>query len=49
MIQMEGEDDDAVASLNLDFENDILGPSCLTHGGEVRHAATLDRLNPDGA
>lgn len=49
MIQKEGEGDDAVPSLNLDFENDILGPSCLTHGGEVRHAATRDRLNPDGA
>lgn len=43
------EADDAVPTLDLDFENDILGPACLTHGGEVRHAATRDRLNPEGA
>jgi hypothetical protein len=49
MIKMEGDDDAAVPTLDLDFDNDILGPSCLTHGGEVRHAATLDRLNADGA
>ncbi len=31
-------------NLKLDFENDILGPSCLTHGGEVRHEPTKERL-----
>lgn len=48
MIQKD-DDDDAAPALDLDFDNDILGPSCLTHGGEVRHEATRDRLNPDGA
>lgn len=31
-------------SLNLDFDNDILGPCCLTHAGEIRHGATRERL-----
>jgi NAD(P) transhydrogenase subunit alpha len=34
--------------LTLDFENDILGPCCLTHGGEVRHEPTRDRLAQSG-
>lgn len=35
--------------LNLDFDNDILGPSCVTHGGEVVHEATRARLSDAGA
>jgi NAD(P) transhydrogenase subunit alpha len=31
-------------ALRLDFENDILGPCCVTHDGEVRHEPTRDRL-----
>jgi NAD(P) transhydrogenase subunit alpha len=30
--------------LNLDFENDILGPSCVTHGGAVKHEGTRERI-----
>lgn len=31
--------------LHLDFDNDILGPCCLTHAGSVVHEATRDRMN----
>jgi NAD(P) transhydrogenase subunit alpha len=34
--------------LALDFDNDILGPSCVTHGGEVRHEATRERIAAAG-
>ena len=32
-------------ALSLAFDNDILGPACLTHAGEVRHAPTRERLD----
>jgi len=41
-LLLEMVDDDG--NLKLDFENDILGPSCVTHGGEVRHEPTRERL-----
>ena len=31
-------------SLNLDFEDDIIRDSCLTHDGKILHKATLDSL-----
>lgn len=31
--------------LALDFDNDILGPACLTHDGTVRHGPTRERLD----
>lgn len=31
-------------ALDLDFDNDILGPACLTHAGVVRHGPTLERI-----
>ena len=31
-------------ALNLDFKDDILAGSCVTHDGAVRHAATRERL-----
>jgi NAD(P) transhydrogenase subunit alpha len=34
--------------LHLDFDNDILGPSCVTHDGEVTHAATRERVSAAG-
>lgn len=34
--------------LSLDLENDVVGPSCLTHDGEVRHAPTRERLAGEG-
>ncbi len=51
LLEMTAKDDaeDAVPHLALDFENDILGPACLTHGGEVRHEATRARLTSEGA
>lgn len=50
MVKQEGADDAAkTPALDLDFDNDILGPSCLTHGGEVRHEATRDRITAQGA
>jgi NAD(P) transhydrogenase subunit alpha len=36
--------DKETKGLKLDFENDILGPCCVTHGGEVRHEPTRERL-----
>jgi NAD(P) transhydrogenase subunit alpha len=30
--------------LALDFDNDVLGPCCVTHAGEVRHEPTRERL-----
>ena len=30
--------------LALDLDNDVVGPTCLTHQGEVRHGPTRDRL-----
>ncbi len=49
MVKQEGEDDATTPVLDLDFDNDILGPSCLTHGGDVRHEATRDRITAQGA
>ncbi len=31
-------------ALNLDFKDDILAGTCITHDGAVRHAATRERL-----
>jgi NAD(P) transhydrogenase subunit alpha len=36
-------------ALELDFENDVLGPCCLTHGGEVRHDPTRERMGGTAA
>jgi H+-translocating NAD(P) transhydrogenase subunit alpha len=36
--------DEESKALKLDFENDILGPACVTHAGEVRHEPTRERL-----
>jgi NAD(P) transhydrogenase subunit alpha len=30
--------------LKVDMENDVVGPSCLTHAGEVKHAPTAEKL-----
>ncbi|MFO8006556.1 MAG: NAD(P)(+) transhydrogenase (Re/Si-specific) subunit alpha, partial [Candidatus Brocadiia bacterium] len=30
--------------LNLDWNDEVLAESCLTHDGEVRHEATRERL-----
>lgn len=49
MVKQEGEDDRKTPALDLDFDNDILGPSCLTHGGEVQHEATRERITAQGA
>jgi NAD(P) transhydrogenase subunit alpha len=48
MTAREGEEDDTHPVLALDFDNDILGPACLTHDGTVRHEATRDRLTAEG-
>jgi NAD(P) transhydrogenase subunit alpha len=47
MVKQEGEDDATTPVLALDFENDVLGPACLTHGGTVRHEATRERLTTE--
>jgi H+-translocating NAD(P) transhydrogenase subunit alpha len=31
-------------SLNLDFEDDLIAGTCLTHGGEIRHPASKQRV-----
>jgi NAD(P) transhydrogenase subunit alpha len=31
--------------LNLDFENEVIAGSAITHGGEVRHGPTKEKLN----
>ncbi|HEX9887697.1 MAG TPA: Re/Si-specific NAD(P)(+) transhydrogenase subunit alpha [Longimicrobiales bacterium] len=35
---------DDEGALKLDFGNDVVGPCCVTHGGEVVHAGTRERL-----
>jgi len=30
--------------LQVDLNNDVVGPTCLTHDGEIRHAATRERV-----
>jgi NAD(P) transhydrogenase subunit alpha len=30
--------------LRVDLNNDVVGPTCLTHEGEIRHAATRERV-----
>lgn len=35
---------DAEGGLAVDLENDVVGPSCLTHDGRVMHAPTAERL-----
>lgn len=35
-------------TLALDFDNDILGPSCLTHAGAIVHGPTKDRMTSSG-
>jgi len=35
--------------LALDLENDVVGPTCLTHEGEIRHGPTRERLAGQGA
>ncbi|MBT8405219.1 MAG: Re/Si-specific NAD(P)(+) transhydrogenase subunit alpha [Gemmatimonadetes bacterium] len=49
MVQQEGEEDAARPVLALDFDNDILGPACLTHAGTVQHEATRERLTAEEA
>ncbi len=34
-------------TLNLDFNDDLVTGSCLTHAGEIRHAATREALGHD--
>lgn len=31
-------------ALNVDFEDDLVAGSCLTHAGEIRHAPTLEMI-----
>ena len=40
VLEMVGDD----GELKLDLDNDVLGPCCVTHGGEVVHAATRERM-----
>jgi NAD(P) transhydrogenase subunit alpha len=40
LLEMVGDE----GALELDFENDVLGPCCLTHGGEVQHDPTRERM-----
>jgi NAD(P) transhydrogenase subunit alpha len=35
--------------LVIDMANDVVGPTCLTHEGEIRHASTRERLAKEGA
>jgi NAD(P) transhydrogenase subunit alpha len=35
--------------LSLDMNNDVVGPTCLTHEGEIRHAATRERVGGSAA
>jgi NAD(P) transhydrogenase subunit alpha len=35
--------------LVIDLSNDVVGPTCLTHEGEIRHAPTRERLAKEGA
>jgi NAD(P) transhydrogenase subunit alpha len=36
-------------ALNLDFNDDILAGSCITHEGKVLHAGTRERLESASA
>jgi NAD(P) transhydrogenase subunit alpha len=31
-------------ALNLDFTDDLIAGTCLTHAGEIKHAATKTRV-----
>jgi NAD(P) transhydrogenase subunit alpha len=31
-------------ALNLDWEDDLVAGTCLTHGGEIKHPATKARV-----
>jgi NAD(P) transhydrogenase subunit alpha len=33
--------------LVIDMNNDVVGPTCLTHEGEIRHAATRERVSAE--
>jgi NAD(P) transhydrogenase subunit alpha len=46
--QGDGDQGPGSPELALDFDNDILGPSCLTHGGAVVHGPTNDRMATQG-
>jgi H+-translocating NAD(P) transhydrogenase subunit alpha len=35
----------AEGALNLDFEDDLIEGTCLTHAGQIRHAATRQRVD----
>jgi NAD(P) transhydrogenase subunit alpha len=37
--------DSETKELNLDFENEVIVGSAITHGGEVRHGPTKEKLN----
>ncbi len=43
MLTLEMLDKDSRA-LAIDLANDVLGPACLTHGGQVHHEPTRERL-----
>jgi NAD(P) transhydrogenase subunit alpha len=46
IVTLLGEFVDDEGALTLDFENDVVGPATVTHGGEVRNErvrALLDR------
>ena len=34
----------AEGELSLDFEDEIVAGTCVTHGGEVRHGPTKEKL-----
>jgi H+-translocating NAD(P) transhydrogenase subunit alpha len=38
----------AEGALNLDFEDDLIEGTCLTHAGQIRHAATRQRVDGGG-
>jgi NAD(P) transhydrogenase subunit alpha len=40
LLEMVGDE----GALVLDLDNDVLGPACLTHGGEVHHEPTRERM-----
>ncbi len=36
-------------ALNIDFDDDLIAGTCLTHAGEIRHATTRQRVEGAGA
>ncbi|WP_372733792.1 NAD(P) transhydrogenase subunit alpha [Nocardioides sp.] len=42
-------DEDGVGRFTPDFDDEIVAGSCVTHGGEVRHAATREALEGGSA